>query len=206
MDRKPERRLGWEVARDLSKARRPPSGACRRNGGMVRAALGGLIVFFVIYPLSCWLAAHTLRLDDPRVTVAEGCSARPSGTGASSSWRYSSSSWTPPRAWAWHRRHGFAPQIVPVVMIQQGGGPGRRLPAPGVPECRVATATDERDRAPVVDHLALGSRGGGHLHHRGLQGLPGSRTCGSSSMPRSCCSGWAWSRCSRPGASGTTGR
>ncbi len=130
MDRKPERRLGWEVARDLEREKTTIWARIVPEWRQVRAALGGLIVFFVIFLLSCWLAAHTLRLDDSRVTVAEGWL----GT---SEWRVFwgvvvlalffefmdasagmgfGTAVTPVLLIL-----GFAPlQIVPVVMIQQG--------------------------------------------------------------------------------------
>ncbi len=130
MDRKPERRLGWEVARDLEREKTTIWARIVPEWRHVRAALGAVIVFFVIFLLACWLAAHTTRLAESQVTDAEGWA----GT---SHWRVFwgvvalalffefmdasagmgfGTAITPVLLIM-----GFSPlQIVPVVMIQQG--------------------------------------------------------------------------------------
>ncbi len=57
LDRKPERRLGWEVARDLEREKTTIWARVVPEWRQVRAALGALIIFFVIFLLACWLAA-----------------------------------------------------------------------------------------------------------------------------------------------------
>ena len=122
--------MGWEVARDLEREKTTIWARIVPEWRQVRAAIGGMVIFFGIYLLACWLAGHTLRLADSKVTVAEGWV----GT---SDWRIFwgvvflalffefmdasagmgfGTAVTPVLLIL-----GFAPlQIVPVVMIQQG--------------------------------------------------------------------------------------
>jgi uncharacterized protein len=130
LDRKPERRLGWEVARDLERDKTTIWARVVPEWRQVRAALGGVIVFFLVFLLACWLAAHTPRLADSRVTISEGWA----GTGQ---WRVFWSVVALALFFEFMDASagmgfgtavtpillimGFAPlQIVPVVMIQQG--------------------------------------------------------------------------------------
>lgn len=130
MDRKPERRLGWEVARDLELEKTTVRDRVVPQWRQVRAAVGGVVVFFILFLLACWLASHTTRLATSPVTQAEGWV----GT---SEWRIfwgvvalalffefmdaSAGMGFGTAVTPLLLIFGFSPlQIVPVVMVQQG--------------------------------------------------------------------------------------
>ncbi len=64
MPRDPDRRLGWEVARDLEREKATIWQRVVPEWRQIRAALGGLAVFFVVFLLGCWLASNSQRLDN----------------------------------------------------------------------------------------------------------------------------------------------
>lgn len=69
------REMGWEVAQDLEKDKATITERLIPEWKQIRAALGGLVVFFIVFLIGCWLAGNpfeaTQRIESP-FTIAKG--------------------------------------------------------------------------------------------------------------------------------------
>jgi hypothetical protein len=72
MPREPDRRMGWEVARDLEREKATILQRIVPEWRQIRAALGGLAVFFAVFLLGCWLASNSTRLPDNQLMIDHG--------------------------------------------------------------------------------------------------------------------------------------
>jgi len=71
VDVKAERKMGWEVARDLEEKKKTILERFMPEWRHIRAALGGVAVFFVVFLIGIWLAQNpfgpTVRIQSPWV-------------------------------------------------------------------------------------------------------------------------------------------
>ena len=56
-----EKRMGWEVARELEESKPTIMERLKPERGQVVAALWGFAVFFVVFLISCWLAENPFQ-------------------------------------------------------------------------------------------------------------------------------------------------
>ncbi|MEZ4386726.1 MAG: sulfite exporter TauE/SafE family protein [Candidatus Krumholzibacteriia bacterium] len=72
MNQKNERRMGWEIARDLEREKATIWQRIVPEWRQIKAALGGVAMFFVVFLLGCWLAGHSVRMADNPVMLRLG--------------------------------------------------------------------------------------------------------------------------------------
>jgi uncharacterized membrane protein YfcA len=72
MSRDPDKRLGWEIARDLEREKVTMLERIVPEWRQIRAAIGGIVVFFVVFLLGCWLAGNSTRMPDNAVMIERG--------------------------------------------------------------------------------------------------------------------------------------
>ncbi|MFO7652916.1 MAG: sulfite exporter TauE/SafE family protein [Candidatus Krumholzibacteriia bacterium] len=132
-DTRPERKMGWEVARELEQTKKTVWERMVPDLRHVKAAVGGMLVFFVVFLIGCWLAGNpwdaTQRIASPAMVERGWAGTDQWGIiwsvvllamffefmDASAGMGFGTAL-TPILLVM-----GFAPtQIVPVVMIQQG--------------------------------------------------------------------------------------
>ncbi|MBD3220862.1 TSUP family transporter [bacterium] len=72
MSQKPDKRMGWEVAHDLEREKASILQRIVPEWRQVKAAVGAMSVFFVVFLLGCWLAANSVRTPDNQVMIDLG--------------------------------------------------------------------------------------------------------------------------------------
>lgn len=72
MSQKSDKRMGWEIARDLEREKASIWERIVPEWRQIRAAVGGMALFFVVFLLGCWLAGHSTRLADNQVMIDHG--------------------------------------------------------------------------------------------------------------------------------------
>lgn len=72
MSQKPDKRMGWEIARDLEREKATIWERIIPEWRQIKAALGGLSLFFVVFLLGCWLAGNSTRMADNAVMIQLG--------------------------------------------------------------------------------------------------------------------------------------
>ena len=72
MSHKPDKRMGWEIARDLEREKATIWERIIPEWRQIKAALGGMSLFFVVFLLGCWLASNSTRMADNPVMIEYG--------------------------------------------------------------------------------------------------------------------------------------
>jgi len=72
VNRPPDRRMGWEIARDLERDKASVVQRIVPEWRQIRAALGSVVLFFLVFLLGCWLAGHSTRLEDNALMIERG--------------------------------------------------------------------------------------------------------------------------------------
>jgi uncharacterized membrane protein YfcA len=67
-----DKRMGWEVARDLEREKATIWERIVPEWRQIKAALGGILIFFLVFLLGCWLAGHSTRMADNQVMIDHG--------------------------------------------------------------------------------------------------------------------------------------
>jgi len=69
---KDEKRMGWEVARDLEREKATIWERIVPEWRQIKAALSGVLFFFLVFLLGCYLASHSVRIVDNEVMIKYG--------------------------------------------------------------------------------------------------------------------------------------
>jgi uncharacterized membrane protein YfcA len=64
--------MGWEIARDLEREKATIWERIVPEWRQIKAALTGVLFFFLVFLLGCWLAGHSVRLEDNQVMIERG--------------------------------------------------------------------------------------------------------------------------------------
>ncbi len=72
MGKKDDKRMGWEVARDLEREKATVLERIVPEWRQIKAALAGIVAFFLVFLLGCWLASNSVRFADNEVMIARG--------------------------------------------------------------------------------------------------------------------------------------
>jgi hypothetical protein len=59
-----DKRMGWEVARDLEREKATILERIVPEWRQIKAAIAGIVAFFLVFLLGCWLASHSTRVPD----------------------------------------------------------------------------------------------------------------------------------------------
>ncbi|MFN2165005.1 MAG: sulfite exporter TauE/SafE family protein, partial [Anaerolineae bacterium] len=65
-------RMGWEVARDLEREKATILERIVPEWRQIKAALAGILAFFLVFLLGCWLAGHSTRTADNQLMIDHG--------------------------------------------------------------------------------------------------------------------------------------
>lgn len=72
MSKKPDKRMGWEIAEDLEREKATIWERIVPEWRQIKAALAGMLFFFLVFLLGCWLAGHSTRMIDNPVMINHG--------------------------------------------------------------------------------------------------------------------------------------
>ena len=72
MTKHQNKRMGWEVARDLEREKATIWERIVPERRQIKAAITGVAVFFVVFLLGCWLAGNSTRIADNDIMIEHG--------------------------------------------------------------------------------------------------------------------------------------
>jgi uncharacterized membrane protein YfcA len=72
MSKQDDKRMGWEVARDLEREKATILERIVPEWRQIKAAIAGIVAFFLVFLLGCWLASNSTRVPDNEVMIAKG--------------------------------------------------------------------------------------------------------------------------------------
>ncbi len=72
MSKHDDKRMGWEVARDLEREKATILERIVPEWRQIKAALTGIVAFFLVFLLGCWLASNSTRIADNEVMITLG--------------------------------------------------------------------------------------------------------------------------------------
>jgi uncharacterized membrane protein YfcA len=72
MSKHDNRRMGWEVARDLEREKATVLERIVPEWRQIKAALAGILAFLVVFLVGCWLASNSTRMVDNQVMIDHG--------------------------------------------------------------------------------------------------------------------------------------